>query len=500
MNRKYVTVGVQAEEAPTDGLGDGAGKRGGREIVDRENLIRGFKYGDEIVPLHADHILASKPEEDKAMHILKFVYNDRVRREMYLSNDLMVVPEPGNKHAMTTMITLAQAMRIKEYVALTRFVARKGGKPKLGILIPSLKKGKCHFHWIQFPFADDVRVYEFAALQPLVDEPPIPIQQHAYGNNNDSNQINTMSSEGTNKKHPLDRRLVSAQEIRVRFDDFIQAMDLMEATIGPDGEKTEAFKPKNVYNPSFQRLFQVLKARALDPTALLPEADPRLLAGITPLQSVITKAKPALEALVEAFDLKPVEEKKRKNSMATDSDRQPDKRVKTGEDADEDYTTLSRPTAVSISRMNPVADFNALMTHRDNDVIYTAIQEMKKVITTLIESSSHFANELTTIVESLTALRDGCRIESEYPSWNEYIRSLKARFHNPADDAVYNKLDVWRDIQDAGLGLMRNPHPEFGEDVPSEDEVANFFDDDLQHDAVPVSAAAAPVDEDDEMD
>jgi hypothetical protein len=67
-------------------------------------------------------------------------------------------------------------------------------------------------------------------------------------------------------------------------------------------EFREAYKPTEVFNPTYQRMWQCISYRAINQdTKELPPMDPRFVAGVLPLPELVEKSKPHLESLKEAF-------------------------------------------------------------------------------------------------------------------------------------------------------------------------------------------------------
>lgn len=124
------------------------------------------------------------------------------------------------------------------------------------------------------------------------------------------------------KKRKLDTRQVSKEEALARMDEFIDAMDLMDAVEGDNEwvhatafpsllsilmyvrKEREAFKPKDIFNPAWQRLYQCIAHRAIHPDASdLPPINPQILACIEPLPDVVKKAEEAAAKLAKCFTI-----------------------------------------------------------------------------------------------------------------------------------------------------------------------------------------------------
>ena len=106
------------------------------------------------------------------------------------------------------------------------------------------------------------------------------------------------------KKLRLDVRTTSALEAQQALSQFVDSMDLDEALLTPDGPD-EAYKPKEVFHPAYQRLKAWLYHRAFYPDdEVLPDAPTVVLQSISPLPDVIKKSGPYVSEIVNSFDIK----------------------------------------------------------------------------------------------------------------------------------------------------------------------------------------------------
>ena len=81
-------------------------------------------------------------------------------------------------------------------------------------------------------------------------------------------------------------------------------MDLEEALMTADGPE-EAYKPKEVFHPAYQRLGAWLYHRTLFPDdKMLPDANQLALQNISPLPDVVKKCGPCASKVVDNFEIK----------------------------------------------------------------------------------------------------------------------------------------------------------------------------------------------------
>ena len=104
------------------------------------------------------------------MYLLGFVHKSSIRREWYLNNTQIVVPIPNDLASQVHIAALTKALFAESRYALVRMIHHK--RIKYGILIPVEQKPedegeqvKHKLRFIQMPFAEDVREYQFSNLQ-----------------------------------------------------------------------------------------------------------------------------------------------------------------------------------------------------------------------------------------------------------------------------------------------------------------------------------------------
>ena len=64
---------------------------------------------------------------------------------------------------------------------------------------------------------------------------------------------------------------------------------------GEEGGRCEAFRPRLMFNPLLQRVFQTVQHRALHPDQLLPELDPMIARHLQQSEGVINMAAAPLQ-------------------------------------------------------------------------------------------------------------------------------------------------------------------------------------------------------------
>lgn len=209
--------------------------------VEKEQLVRGFKYGSSYVPCPDEQF--ARLSTQKGISICGFFSADKVcltsalkpphddplqfRREYSMGEVQYVWADPKTPNAQVALSSLVEAMDNLNMYAITRWVSKENSDPKMGVLAPCrFQKVDC-FLWVQvlhllsvtlsvplifacgcqMPFADDVRKYTFSHLLNLSNRKGQRVTTHPY---------------------------LPTHEQMEAMDRFVDAMDLMEA-----GEKDD---------------------------------------------------------------------------------------------------------------------------------------------------------------------------------------------------------------------------------------------------------------------
>lgn len=234
----------------------------------------------------------AKLETVKSITIITFTPSQNIPRHASLSKVLAVVPG-GTELAKAQFSALMAALQEKDQVAIVRYVFRNGTSPKLGALV-YMPKGYAYF--VQLPYSQDVRYYRFPAFDFLTSE---SINSKSLQTSFTLPPTDRIAVESTTKHH-LDKRNGTRAKAMEAIDGLIDSMDL-------DGMPD--FWPKNTFNPSFQRIYQNILARVLDPSAALPEPEVAVRALLQPLSTFDEAAKPSLMAMQSCFTIEKVPEK-----------------------------------------------------------------------------------------------------------------------------------------------------------------------------------------------
>jgi ATP-dependent DNA helicase 2 subunit 2 len=172
-----------------------------------------------------------KYRSERGLKLIGFTKRSQVPRHHYMGPSTEVIaPDPADTAASTAISGLVRAMIETESVAIIRYSKREDSV-KLAVLVPHISGDSEFFYIHKLPFAEDLRHFPFAPLDPELARP-------CY---------------------------VPSVEQLSAVDDLIDALDLSTAAQDEDEDSMEALKPKHTYNPVLQRFYQTLQLRALNP-------------------------------------------------------------------------------------------------------------------------------------------------------------------------------------------------------------------------------------------
>ncbi|KAG8220208.1 SPOC domain-like protein [Butyriboletus roseoflavus] len=268
------------------------------EKVEKEQLIKGFKYGSTYVPCPDGQF--ERLNTKKGIEICGFFQRKNLNRSYLMGELSYVYASPTSIPDQLAFSSIVQAMYEKGVLAIARMVSREGLDPKMGVLSPIVWPNVDVLLWVQMPFADDVRRYTFPSLTTLISRSGEKLTKHPY---------------------------IPTEEQLEAMDNFVDAMNLMEA--GDKDEKGQVYKhdfhypcgtqigfprsrqpwfdPRLSYNPAIHRTKQAQFHSAVVSditTHPLPPPHPELTKYFDPPKRVLKTAKQALEECKAAFKVK----------------------------------------------------------------------------------------------------------------------------------------------------------------------------------------------------
>ncbi|XP_022886195.1 ATP-dependent DNA helicase 2 subunit KU80 [Olea europaea var. sylvestris] len=356
--------------------------------VPPEQRIKGYRYGPQVVPISSAELEAFKFKPEKSVKLLGFTDDSNIMRHYYMRDVNIFIAEPGNTKAIVAVSALARALKEMNKVAIVRCVWRRGqGNAVVGVLTPNVSD-KHHipdsFYFNVLPFAEDIREFQFPSFSNLPS----------------SMQPNEQQQEAADK--------------------LVQMLDL-----APTGK--EVLRPDLTPNPVLERFYHCLEVKSKQQDAAVPPLDETLRKITEPDPELISQNKAVIDEFHRCFELK-------ENPKLKKSSRRLLKEKPTGSNEEGlgsvavqaidaiEYT--SRVKVEKIGDLDPVQDFEAMMSRRDGtEWVNKAIQDMKNKIFDMVENSFE-GDTYHKALECLVALRKGCILEQEPKQFNDFLHHL----------------------------------------------------------------------------
>lgn len=115
--------------------------------VEKEELVRGYKYGASFAPAPEEGF--PKFPVRPGMDICGFFPQERFRREMAMGEVYYVWADPASPMQQVALSSIVHAMNETHVVAITRWVKTEKGEPKMGVLWPTVFEEIDCFIWVQ---------------------------------------------------------------------------------------------------------------------------------------------------------------------------------------------------------------------------------------------------------------------------------------------------------------------------------------------------------------
>ncbi|KAI0735882.1 SPOC domain-like protein [Earliella scabrosa] len=275
------------EKEPAEDDDDGAKAKADHKHlvrVEKEELVRGYKYGASFAPAPEGGF--PKLKTRKGIEICGFFNKKNFRRELAMGEVYYVWADPASPMQQVALSSVVQAMYEKGVMAIARWVSKDDMDPKMGVLLPSVFEEIDCFLWVQMPFADDVRNFPFASLETLINKKGEVVTEHPY--------------------------LPTAEQMSA-MEDFVDAMDLSDAgEKDEEGNREPWFDTRLSYNPAIHRTKQALFHSAIVQDLNrqpLPPPHPELLKYLEPPRRILKRAREAIEGCQRAFNVREVPKK-----------------------------------------------------------------------------------------------------------------------------------------------------------------------------------------------
>lgn len=361
------------------------------KVVPPEQRIKGYRYGPQVVPISSAELEAVKFKPEKSVKLLGFTDASNVMRHYYMKDVNIFIAEPGNTKSILAISALGRAMKEMNKVAIVRCVWKQGqGSVVVGILTPNVsdnEKIPDSFYFNVLPFAEDIREFQFPSFNKL----PSSVQP--------------------------------TQQQQEAADKLVTVLDL-----APEAEE-ESLQPDFTPNPVLERFYRCLELKSKDQDAAVPPLDETLRKITEPDPELVSKNKSIIDEFRRCFEIK--ENPKLKKSTRRLLRDKPSRSceaedIGNGSNAQAmdaiEYT--SKINVEDIGDLNPVQDFEVMMSRRDDpEWVSKAIQLMKNKVLALVENFGEKDNSQKAL-ECLSALRKGCILEQEPKQFNDFLQHL----------------------------------------------------------------------------
>ncbi|KAI7808737.1 X-ray repair cross-complementing protein 5 [Triplophysa rosa] len=299
--------------------------------VQKDDTIQGYRYGSDIVPFSkVDEDQMKYKHDGKSFAVLGFTKQELIPRHQFMGSQVVKVFAPrDDEHAAVALSALIGALDGLKMAAIVRYAYDRRSNPQVGAAFPCIKEKYECLLYVQLPFMEDLRQFTFPMLE-------------------------------NNKKFTASESQLSA------VDALIDSMMLVEKD--EDGETVDIFKPNHLPNPQFQRLYQCLHHRGVNPDDPLPAIEPWLQRVLEPPQAVSARCQAPLRDVRTEFPLKEVVKKKEVKTSADvfgSSAGEPDaKRVKVSEETEFNLADITEGSVTSVGSVNPARDFQKLIRQK----------------------------------------------------------------------------------------------------------------------------------------
>lgn len=356
--------------------------------VQKDDTIQGFRYGSDIVPFSkVDQEQMKYKSDGKSFAVLGFAKQEMINRHHFMGSQVIKVFAPReDEHAAVALSALIRALDSLNMVAIVRYAYDRRSNPQVGAAFPIIKEKYECLMYVQLPYMEDLRQFTFPSLE-------------------------------NNKKFAPSESQLSA------VDALIDSMMLVEEL--EDGEKYDTFKVNNIPNPQFQRLFQCLHHRCVNPGTPLPPVDPWLKRILDRPQAVSARCQAPLQEMKKCFPLKEVVRKKEQKTSVDvfGSGEEPNaKKLKMDEEDKFNLAEISEGNITSVGSVNPAKDFRALIQQKTIPFGQACEQLTHRMEQLLGNRSTDYYMKTITCIQ---AFREQSVKVSNSELFNGYMQSLK---------------------------------------------------------------------------
>ncbi|CAE6469453.1 unnamed protein product [Rhizoctonia solani] len=443
------------------------------EVVEKETLVKAFKYGSTWVPCEEGHFEGLHTR--KGIEVVSFIAENMYQRHFSMSEVQYIYADIGSSRAQVAFSSIVHAMFKKGFMAVVRWVNRDDSDPKMGVC--KAEPGEVDYMmWVQIPFAEDVRRYPFPSLDRYVTKKNEVLEEHPY---------------------------IPTSDMNAAMDDWVDNMDLTDA--GPkdeNGLRTEWFDLTQSFNPAVHRIKQALFHGAVVPDLKaepVPPPHPEVTKYMESPRRVLKRSIPALEQCIRLFNVKEVppkvpRKKEQKaipvatenidvdiddilgpavarstpapmqarpvSKRAVEPEKQPFKKpghslpspTPSFAELPSAFHSTPKPDAKPkpgriISNSRPLADFKKNI-EAQGDLVSKVVEDMCAVIPEIVDASFS-TQRYAEALECMQVLREVALKEDEIDAWNNFLREFKST----CKSSGFRNKDFWSHVQKVGRKL-----------------------------------------------
>uniref|UniRef100_A0A1A8J444 X-ray repair cross-complementing protein 5 n=2 Tax=Nothobranchius kuhntae TaxID=321403 RepID=A0A1A8J444_NOTKU len=421
--------------------------------VMKEDIIQGFRYGSDIVPFSkVDQDQMKYKHDGKCFAVLGFTKQNSVPRHHFMGNQVVkIFAARDDEHAGVALSALIRALDELKMAAIVRYAYDRRSNPQVGAAFPCIKPSYECLMYVQLPFMEDLRHFLFPSLE-----------------NN--------------------RKITPSETQLSAVDSLIDSMMLVERD--ENQEERDLLKPHHLPNPAFQRHFQCLHHRAVNPDSPLPPMEPWLEAALDRPGVIKERCQAQLEEMKKLFPLTDVEKKKKLKTSAQIFDKdseEPDAKKAKNEEEEEEYNLadISEGSVTSVGSVDPARDFRALIRLKTLPFGEVCQQLTHRIEQLLGNKNTHYYMKSITCIQ---AFREQSVKLGNADFFNSYLQSLKRSIPSRGLEVIWDLL-----VQDAVTLISKD---EVDGSTISKNEANQF----LMAEEKKEEAAAAPAEDTGDVD
>ncbi|KAH8919997.1 SPOC domain-like protein, partial [Atractiella rhizophila] len=403
----------------------------------KESLVKAYKYGSTLVPFRDEEDLnmLQLPGAREGIEIVGFMKERSLDRAFAMGEVYRFFG--SDNYSSVAFSAFLNALSEDGRCALVRWTKKYRDRctdPKIGVLLPRVEGELEYALYVRVPFAEDVKKHFFPSLTTIKNRVGEALTEHKY--------------------------LPTTEQCET-MDNFVQAMDLMDADVDADGAVCPWFDVSESFSPSIHHVKNAVLYRLANPDdETLPIVHPTLSRYFNIPGLVEERADPHLQKLKELFEVKQVppkmsatRKKAKVNQEVDDEEIDLDDILGTaGEDEDVGMQDVSQVKANELSKDeglisldDPMKDWQEIVGAGKGDLVSGAVKSMMDVIPRIVKDASRSAEA----INCLEALRETCASEDEIDTFNNWIPSMLDKLQTETTATSFLKK-----MKQQGLGLI----------------------------------------------